>query len=518
MCANMFYYVALLFHLITTAVFWKLFLAALLGFIWVLVIYVSYQHRRYDHIPGPPRNNFFLGHFTSLYACLGDNNVVSKYLYENVKKFGHTLRFFMFHRPFVVVVDPLAVRDILEPGKHKRCETTCKHDGYIFGARWQGSGLLTDYNEARLAQRLVALEPVFHKDYLMACLPELNKVAENILRQFTFLADGKTLISLSQQFERAIFDMLCKVFFNKDMDSITCQRDEVKQAVFSLLSSRRKEKSDPWTNVSLYRRDLRASTRQACALLRKTGASWLAERKNQVSGGNAGPKDVLTSLIELSKVKGITQDDVLDDFMVFMIATLEHTPNVLSFLVREACRRPEVYKKLNEEVDKVLHGKSAVDQKALSDLSYMDSVLRETLRLYPSDVEIIRITSSKVLSKGCVIPPGTPVIVSPLLSGREESFFDNPMEFNPERFVQNGHSMRNSSVYFPYADEVREKFHRFGEVSMKVLLSKMLQTLTILVFPDQTFGETNLPSLRPDRGGVVVFNPRSAPHKYIYDV
>ena len=70
-----------------------------------------------------------------------------------------------------------------------------------------------------------------------------------------------------------------------------------------------------------------------------------------------------------------------------LVAGYETTSNTLSFAVHQLALHPDKAAKLRAEVDAQPH---EPDYQMLEGMSYMDAVLRETLRLFPSSPIAIR--------------------------------------------------------------------------------------------------------------------------------
>lgn len=69
------------------------------------------------------------------------------------------------------------------------------------------------------------------------------------------------------------------------------------------------------------------------------------------------------------------------------------------------------------------------------DSSYLEQVIRETMRLYPTVIIFVsRIASENVRYDNLVIPEGTTVVYNAYLVNRDPEIWPDPMRFDPERF------------------------------------------------------------------------------------
>lgn len=68
-------------------------------------------------------------------------------------------------------------------------------------------------------------------------------------------------------------------------------------------------------------------------------------------------------------------------------------------------------------------------------MEYLDSVINESLRLYPIAPRLERVAKASVEINGLVIPKGMVVIVPTWTIHRDPDLWPNPEEFKPERYM-----------------------------------------------------------------------------------
>lgn len=84
----------------------------------------------------------------------------------------------------------------------------------------------------------------------------------------------------------------------------------------------------------------------------------------------------------------------------------------------------------------MLGARSMVTYEDMSKLEYTNCVIKETLRLWPPAPLISRLTTDEFYIHGYKIPKNTQINMSPYFSARDPSYFPNPNEFRPERFLK----------------------------------------------------------------------------------
>jgi len=87
-----------------------------------------------------------------------------------------------------------------------------------------------------------------------------------------------------------------------------------------------------------------------------------------------------------------------------------------------------------------------------SKLKYLESCIKETLRLYPSVPHIKRYNSEDiVLSNGYKIPAGASYSIHIYSLHRNEEIFPDPLSFKPERFYSDQCSERHPFAFVPFS-------------------------------------------------------------------
>lgn len=102
----------------------------------------------------------------------------------------------------------------------------------------------------------------------------------------------------------------------------------------------------------------------------------------------------------------------------------------------ELVKNPRVMKKVQNEVREVFKRRGSIDETAISEMTYLKSVVKETLRLHPSGPLLIpRESREKCEIDGYEIPAKTRVIVNAWAIARDPKYWTEPDSFIPERFL-----------------------------------------------------------------------------------
>lgn len=246
--------------------------------------------------------------------------------------------------------------------------------------------------------------------------------------------------------------------------------------------------------------------RESVRFLRQVGRDWVQRRREALKRGDAVPADILTQIL---KAEEDTQDDeiLLDNFVTFFIAGHETSANHLAFTVMELSRQPEILARLQAEVDEVIGSKRHLDYEDLGRLQYLSQVLKESLRLYPPAWGTFRLLEEETLIDGVRVPGNTPLLFSTYVMGRMDSYFEDPLTFNPDRFSPKAPKPR--FTYFPFSLGPRSCIgQQFAQMEVKVVMAKLLQRLEFRLVPGQRYGVQEQATLKPLDPVLCTLEPR----------
>ncbi|MGG6240099.1 cytochrome P450 [Nodosilinea sp. AN01ver1] len=131
-----------------------------------------------------------------------------------------------------------------------------------------------------------------------------------------------------------------------------------------------------------------------------------------------------------------TRATLLPEIIEMLIAGTDTTAHTLSFAVGELALNPEVFEQAQATVDRVFEQHSTLTLASLKQLSYLQGVIKETLRLYSvaSGTTSLQATRDIVVD-GQAIPAGTRLFWSMLGAGRDPDAYPQPDRFWPDRWL-----------------------------------------------------------------------------------
>ncbi|RIB18452.1 cytochrome P450 [Gigaspora rosea] len=162
--------------------------------------------------------------------------------------------------------------------------------------------------------------------------------------------------------------------------------------------------------------------------------------KHRRETGKVDSTDVMQYLATNCQYKSgrnLTDTEVAH-IMIAILMAGQHTSSTTSaWAFLYLARDPELFDKLRQEQIEILGSLDApLTYDSLKQLTLHDSVVRETLRLRPPILHIIRkvVRDMTIPGTNYVIPKDAYVQCIPALTARSDEFFENAEEFNPHRW------------------------------------------------------------------------------------
>ncbi|XP_039753921.1 uncharacterized protein LOC120629162 [Pararge aegeria] len=176
--------------------------------------------------------------------------------------------------------------------------------------------------------------------------------------------------------------------------------------------------------------------------------------------------------------------DLIAQAVLFFIAGFDTISTAMAFALHELAVNPDIQDRLFEEIkeyNEKHNGKLSFT--AIQNMTYMDMVVSEVLRLWPPAMALDRICvkdynmgkpNSKA-TKDYIIRKGELVSIPSWCFHHDPEFFPNPQKFEPERFSDENKHLINPMAYMPFGLGPRNCIgSRFALCELKFLLYHIL--------------------------------------------
>ena len=148
-------------------------------------------------------------------------------------------------------------------------------------------------------------------------------------------------------------------------------------------------------------------------------------------------RDLLDVLVSIKDPEGnaqFTANEITGMFISLMFAGHHTSSGTSSWTLIELLRHPGEYAEVQQELDDLYADGQEVSFHALRQIPKLENVLKETLRLHPPLIILMRVAQGEFEVEGYPIHKGDLVAASPAISNRIAEDFPDPDAFDPSRY------------------------------------------------------------------------------------
>ncbi|WZZ56055.1 hypothetical protein YC2023_056162 [Brassica napus] len=118
------------------------------------------------------------------------------------------------------------------------------------------------------------------------------------------------------------------------------------------------------------------------------------------------------------------------------VAGTDTTSSTLEWAMAELLTNPETMAKAQAEIERMIGQNGFLQEPDVSEMPYLQAVVKETFRLHPAVPLLIpRKAETDVEIFGFLVPKDAQVLVNVWAIGRDPGVWENPNQFEPERFL-----------------------------------------------------------------------------------
>jgi len=396
-------------------------------------------------------------------------------------KMGGQLAFFLNHPDFT--------RDLLITSNAK----FVKGRALQRAKRLLGEGLLTSEGEAHLRQRRM-IQPAFHREKIKSYAEAMTGYAAEMTNEW----QDDEVRDIDREMMRLTLQIVGKTLFSANVED---DADEIGAALTTMIGmfnylllpfSELLEKL-PIPQVKRFNHAKETLDSIIYGIIderRKSGEdksdllSMLLEAQDEESGGK------------------MSDEQVRDECLTIFLAGHETTANALTWTFYLLSQNPEKEAKLHEELRRVFQNERLPTIEDLPNLKYTESVLAESMRLFPPAWALGRLAIEEHEFGGYKIPTGSLVISSPFITHRDKRFWTDTETFLPERWeTQSVKEAEKKYVYIPFSSGIRGCIGEgFAWTEGILLIATLARKWKLKLLPEQKIGLNPLMTLRPKFG------------------
>jgi cytochrome P450 len=308
-----------------------------------------------------------------------------------------------------------------------------------------GEGLLTSEGDFWLRQRRLA-QPAFHKQRIEGFARTMTDETTRMLASWEVNAEKGEPFDVSREMTALTLTIVTRTLFSSGLSQQ--EIDTVARVLPPLLAATVARTNMPLD--FLERLPTPGNRRFAQYRAELDRIVYRVIEARRASGETPG--DLLGMLMEARDEESgehMSDTQLRDEAITLFLAGHETTANLLSWAWMLLSQHPEVRARLEEEVDRVLQGRvpTAVDARALD---YTNRVIQETQRHYPS----VWATGRRALADDVIdayrMPAGKNVILNFYNLHHHPAYWDEPMHFDPDRFLPERSEGRPKHAFVPF--------------------------------------------------------------------
>ncbi|XP_011176870.1 cytochrome P450 4d2 [Zeugodacus cucurbitae] len=451
---------------------------------------------------------------------------IMDFIISNSQKYGTLYRVWVLNQLAVLCCDPADVEVLLSSTKYIK-----KNNFYDLLHVWLGAGLLVS-NGHKWHSRRKIITPTFHFKILEQFVEIYDQQSAVLVKKLEQYADGKTVLNIAPLICLMALDVIAETAMGTKINAQTNPQLPYVSAVISVTDMFAKRFIHAWQRFDwLFRLFSRKEAKLFYAnieLLHDFTDHIIVERRaalEQKLTANEPATETelgvkrrmaLLDVLLQSTIDGkpLSNEDIREEVDTFMFEGHDTTSNALTFCLHLISRHPMVQAKLFEEIRDVLGDdkERPVTQRDLIELKYMECVIKESLRLYPTVPLIGRNFEEDVNLRGKMIPAGTNITVGIYIMQRNPKYFPEPDAFRPERFLNEsveGGEKLNPYIYVPFSAGPRNCIgQKFAMLEMKSTISKILRHFELLPLGEELRPVLSI-VLRSENGGQLGLKPRN---------
>lgn len=397
---------------------------------------------------------------------------------EVAERYGPIVRFQIFNRSVVAVSSQRLVNEVCDESRFDKVLGNALREVRDF----IGDGLFTaETQEPNWQKAHRILMPAFGPAALQRMFTGMDDIAEQLLLKWERLGPAAR-IDVADNTTRLTLDTIALCSFSYRFNSL--YREElhpfVGAMVRALVESGERGRRLPVQNKIMLRR--RHQLEEDNALMFEVADQMISDRRRNPSP--PGREDILDTMLNAADPltgERLPEDNIRYQMVTFLVAGHETTSGLLTFALYELLRHPGVLAKAQAQVDEVLGAESARFEH-LPRLGYLDQILKETLRLWPTAPGFnVAPFEDTTLDGRYEVSAGQPILVLiPLLHRDKAAWGEDAELFDPDRFSPERAAEIPANAWKPFGNGQRSCIGRGFALQEAILfLAKLLQRFDI---------------------------------------
>ncbi|XP_022170397.1 cytochrome P450 4C1-like [Myzus persicae] len=440
-----------------------------------------------SHVPSVTKN-FWSEMLLSTKLAMMQPKDILPFLTDMIRNNGPVVHFNLSGRSYVFLNDPDDLKILLSNTQNIK-----KGPEYKMLKPWLNEGLLLSSGQKWHSRRKL-LTNTFHFKTLGMYNPSINKHSRILVdKLLDASAKGDEKISIADYVTLCSLDIICETIMGTEMNS---QEGESVQYVHSIKCACRSVierifKFWLWNGLvykmsgsgQRFFKSIKVLHEFTDNVIKSKRASLNTSEIEKVQPDSKLEKTQKKSFLDLLlSVLNNTQEqmndrDIREEVDTFLFEGHDTSSISMTMTLVLLGIYPDIQDQARDEVRSIF-GDSDRDatMEDLNAMKYLEAVIKESLRLYPSVPGITRELQTPLQLKNYIIPPMTTIAVYPFILHRNEDIYPNAEEFIPERFLDEENKAKFQFGYLPFSAGARNCIgQKYAMNQMKIVVSTILR-------------------------------------------
>ncbi|KAJ4965942.1 hypothetical protein NE237_017791 [Protea cynaroides] len=229
-------------------------------------------------------------------------------------------------------------------------------------------------------------------------------------------------------------------------------------------------------------------------------------KKNSVT--NEYSRNLLGLMMSASKnheeeKEGLGVEEIIDECKTFYFAGKDTSANHLTWVILLLALHQEWQSKAREEIDRICGATGLPTAENLSDMNTLNMIIKETLRLYPPAIMVMRQTNKDVKLGSLSIPAYTELYLATIAVHHDVRLWgEDANNFNPMRFKD---QRKHLASFFPFGiGPTICVAQNLAIVETKIALAIIIRKFSFILSPSYVHAPVQVLTMQPQYGAQIL--------------
>ncbi|KAL5545523.1 hypothetical protein UlMin_005210 [Ulmus minor] len=388
--------------------------------------------------PSPPRLPI-IGHLRLL------GPIPHQSLHKLSNQYGPLIQLYLGSVPFVVASSPEIAKEFLKTQEisfSNRAKISTAIDYLTYGS---ADISFAPYGPFWKFMKKICMSELFCGRRLDQFAPIKHQEIRSFLHLVLKKAEAREVVDVRGELIRMINNVISRMAVSKRCSGSENDADEIRKLVTDTVGVAGKFNVSDYfpvlkkLDVQGYGKRLKEIRERFDNMMERIMKEHEEARKKEKEGGDDTVKDFLDILVDISEDESseirLSRENIKAFMLDIFTGGTDTSAITTEWALAEVINNPNIMNKAREELDSVIGKTRLVQESDITNLPYLQAIVKETLRLHPPGPIIMRESYEKCTVNGYNIPEHTKLFVNVWAIGRDPNHWENPLEFKPERFL-----------------------------------------------------------------------------------